>query len=279
MRYQQDIIFTHNFTISPKINLFVQNKFLIISSYLLFCYSTDKIRIIYCLNLREWMGDPMKFEQITLFTSNFSETMQFYDEILECPMLEVNIDYFKVKIGETTLCFQRTKDNIQPYYHFAIDIPYNYFYEMKQHFQNILFLLMEDGKHSVYCESFVAQSMYFNDPSGNIVELIARASNITDEPEFTRVSEMSFVCNDLDTLYPALLNYNVTVHNGEPFNSNQLNFIGDMNDESYLLLTPEQRKWLFSDKLSQAHPLTIRTDQFELSYAIDNNWILEPVSK
>ncbi|SUM35167.1 Uncharacterised protein [Staphylococcus gallinarum] len=47
----------------------------------------------------------MKFEQITLFTSNFSETMQFYDEILECPMLEVNVDYFKVKIGENYFMF------------------------------------------------------------------------------------------------------------------------------------------------------------------------------
>lgn len=225
------------------------------------------------------MGDPMKFEQIILFTSNFSETLQFYDEILECPIIEIDVDYFKVKIGETTLCFQRSEDNIQPYYHFAIDIPYNYFYEMKQHFQNILFLLMEDGKHSAYCETFVAQSMYFNDPSGNIVELIARASNITDEPEFSRVSEMSFVCNDLTALYPALSTYNVTVYNREPFNPNQLNYIGDSDDESYLLLIPEQRKWLFSDKLSQAYPLIIQTEYFELSYTLDAHWTLEPVTK
>ena len=51
----------------------------------------------------------MKFEQITLFTSNFSETMQFYDEILECPMLEVNVDYFKVKLGKLLYAFNVRK--------------------------------------------------------------------------------------------------------------------------------------------------------------------------
>lgn len=220
------------------------------------------------------MGDPMKFEQITLLTSNFTETMQFYDEILECPVQKINEDCFNVEIGESTLVFQRTNELMQPYYHFAIDIPYNYFYDMKQHFQNILFLLMEEGKHSVYYESFIAHSMYFNDPSGNIVELIARATNITDEPEFSRISEMSFVCNDSTTLYEALLNYSVSTHNDTKFNPRELNFVGDAKDENYILITPEQRKWLFSDKMSLAFPITITTEQFQLSYNTKNQWKL-----
>ena len=118
------------------------------------------------LNMRIGWDLFMKIENIKLFTSEFEETFQFYEEILECPVRMISQEAFTVEIGETHLCFQQTNDDVQPFYHFAIDIPYNHFYDMKQYYQNILFLLMEDGKHTTYFESFVAHSFYFQDPSG-----------------------------------------------------------------------------------------------------------------
>lgn len=218
----------------------------------------------------------MKLESITLLTSNFDETLQFYDETLECPVQVINQDTFIVHIGETELQFMKSADLSQPYYHFAIDIPYNHFYDMKQHYQNILFLLMEEGRHTAYFESFVAHSMYFNDPSGNVVELIARVSNITDDPKFSRISEIGFVCNDSYEVYCALSKYQLDTYEHRPFSPNELNFIGDTRDESYILLTPENRKWLFSEKVSIAYPIKIKTPVFNLTYDIGHQWHLSP---
>lgn len=218
----------------------------------------------------------MKFESITLLTSNFDETLQFYDETLECPVQVINQDTFIVHIGETELQFMKSTDLSQPYYHFAIDIPYNHFYDMKDHYQNILFLLMENKQHTTYFESFVAHSVYFNDPSGNIVELIARVSNMTEEPEFSRISEIGFVCNDTESIYQALAQYHLETHEQKQFVPDALNFLGDTRDESFILLTPEDRRWFFSEKTSTAFPIEIKTQQFYLTYDHFQQWHLTP---
>lgn len=218
----------------------------------------------------------MKFESITLCTSELEETLQFYEETLECPVEVINQDTFIVQIGETQLQFCRSEEVVQPYYHFAIDIPYNHFYDMKEHYQNILFLLMEDGHHTTYFESFIAHAVYFNDPSGNIVELIARVSNITDEPEFSRISEIGFVCNETNAIYQALSDYKIETFEHAHFEPYALNFLGDTSDESYILLTPEDRRWSFSEKHSIAYPIDIKTETFHLSYDTRHQWHLKP---
>ena len=226
------------------------------------------------LNMRIGWGSFMKIENIKLFTSEFEETFQFYEEILECPVRMINQEAFTVEIGETHLCFQQTDDDVQPFYHFAIDIPYNHFYDMKQHYQNILFLLMEDGKHTTYFESFVAHSFYFQDPSGNVVELIARISNITDDPEFSRISEIGFVCNETTEVFEALSKYHLNTYENQTFLPDDLNFIGDHYDDSFILLTPEDNKWLFSDQFSEAHPMCIQTNEFMLTLDNQAQWHL-----
>lgn len=219
----------------------------------------------------------MKFDSITLLTSEFEDTLQFYEEILECPIISIDANMFTVQIGETVLQFCRTADNEQPYYHFAIDIPYNHFHDIKAHFQNILFLSMENGQHSAYFEAFTAHAIYFNDPSGNIVELIARVSNMSDEPKFCRISEIGFVCNKNQSVYQALSTYNITTHQGATFSPHHLNFLGDPEEESYILLTPEGRRWYFSDKNAKPFPITIQTQAFRLSYDKDDQWHLTSI--
>jgi catechol 2,3-dioxygenase-like lactoylglutathione lyase family enzyme len=216
----------------------------------------------------------MKIESIKLFTSELAETFQFYEETLECPVRMINEETFVVEIGETHLYFQQSDEDVQPFYHFAIDIPYNHFYDMKQHYQNILFLLMEDGAHATYFESFIAHSFYFHDPSGNVVELIARISNITDEPEFSRISEIGFVCNEANEVFEALSKYYLNTYENQPFIAEDLNFIGDTRDDSFILLTPENNKWLFSEKMSESYPITIQTSEFELSMDQQDQWHL-----
>ncbi|WP_251517215.1 MULTISPECIES: hypothetical protein [Staphylococcus] len=216
----------------------------------------------------------MKLKSITLFTANLVDTFHFYKDTLECPVQIINAMAFKVTIGETQLLFQKSHEMNQPFYHFAIDIPYNHFNEMKRHYLNILFLLTEKGQHTATFDTFYAHSFYFNDPSGNVVELIARNSNISDYAQFIRISEIGFVCNDLLNVYAALSDYHLqTVNHAYPTAEN-FNFIGDSQDESYIILTSEEKKWDFSDQSSKAYPIKIETTRFTLSY-INEQWFID----
>ncbi|WP_211554611.1 hypothetical protein [Macrococcus canis] len=50
---------------------------------------------------------------------------------------------------------------------------------------------------------------------------------------------------------------------------NGLNFICSEIEKSYILLTKENRRWLFSDKLSKSFPIKIITDEYILNYKDD----------
>src|SRR5438874_12694704 len=90
---------------------------------------------------------------------------------------------------------------MERFYHFAINIPANKIREAKAWLSNKVQLLwMEDYKSDI--ADFVnwhAKSVYFFDPAGNIVELIARfdLDNTSDEifssKQFLSVSEIGLV--------------------------------------------------------------------------------------
>jgi hypothetical protein len=49
-------------------------------------------------------------------------------------------------------------------------------------------------------------------------------------------------------------NYKIETFEHAHFEPYALNFLGDTSDESYILLTPEDRRWSFSEKHSIAYP-------------------------
>src|SRR5699024_9039792 len=123
-------------------------------------------------------------------------------------------------------------------------------------------------------ESFVAHSFYFPKPSGNVVRLIARISNITDEPEISRISEIGFVCNDTKAVFKLLSKFDLNTYETQLFVRHDLNFLDDHDDDSVIILTPEDNKWLFSDQFSESHPMCIQTNEFKLSMDNQSQWHL-----
>ena len=106
-----------------------------------------------------------------------------------------------ITVGETKLIFEEAAENENPFYHFAFNIPSNKFeqaYEWMKQKVELLWLKDYNG----YIADFVnwhAQSFYFKDPAGNILEMIARFDlNDTVEEDFSsmqirNVSEMGIV--------------------------------------------------------------------------------------
>jgi len=60
-------------------------------------------------------------------------------------------------------------------------------------------------------------------------------------------------------VFEALSKYYLNTYENQPFIAEDLNFIGDTRDDSFILLTPENNKWLFSEKMSESYPITIQT--------------------
>ncbi len=131
----------------------------------------------YCENATTMSNSrKVRFTKITLYTSKIKEQLHFYSTILEFPILEKNSSQFKIKIGASILTFKEVKNNIEPFYHYAINIPSNKYQKAKKWLLERTPLLLDDntGDDLQYFDFWDAHAMYFKDPSGNIGELIAR---------------------------------------------------------------------------------------------------------
>ncbi|WP_035185862.1 VOC family protein [Alteribacter aurantiacus] len=115
----------------------------------------------------------MKINQINLFTNQLNEMISFYRDVLELNVINESAQTFTVEVGTTSLVFEQVEDS-KPFYHFAMNIPENKFEEAKDWIQSKIQLNTENDSDEVFFETWNAHAIYFEDPSGNIVEFIAR---------------------------------------------------------------------------------------------------------
>nr|WP_144025369.1 hypothetical protein [Paenibacillus rhizosphaerae] len=111
---------------------------------------------------------------------------EFYANKLGFPVEFQTKDSFTVRVGETALSFVRDDGAVRPHYHYALNIPENQIVEAKEwllrqgcpllnaapmEFQGI-----DASEDIAFFRGTNAHAIYFEDPSGNLVELIARHS-------------------------------------------------------------------------------------------------------
>ena len=112
------------------------------------------------------------FKSVTLYTNQLKSLKRFYGNVLELNITEASEEQMTLEIGDSFIIFKQSER--PAFYHFAINIPGNQFSMMKYWMQDRLTLNRESGVDEVYFQSFDADSLYFEDPAGNIVELIGR---------------------------------------------------------------------------------------------------------
>ena len=207
----------------------------------------------------------MEITGIKLQTSSLNELSGFYRDVLEL-VTETNSDgTIKIGIGRTTLVFEQVK-GADPFYHFAINIPSNKIDEAKAWLSPRADLVwMDDYKSDIAdFRNWNAKSVYFYDPAGNILELIARfdLDNKRDEPfssaQFLGISEMGVVTklDDLDNAANRLLkdydlNYFVRQSPLPQFRA-----IGDNN--GLFIMVPEKRNWYPTTKPCGIFPMKVQ---------------------
>lgn len=207
----------------------------------------------------------MRITQLTMSAPDPPELKKFYSGLLGFDEIEAasDSDGFSFRCGHTRVNFIPGDRDAR--YHFAFNVHPDKLPEAMAWLQSNQVELV----HSIADKGFVvdfpnwwARSVYFYDPAGNIVELIARGAlgAAGNTPKFSAqslvgVSEIGIVTEDV----PYFREWVNITHGIPPFarNENTDNFSAMGDDHGLLLLVHAGRKWYMADFEAKHFPLAI----------------------
>ena len=204
----------------------------------------------------------MEIEAIEINTDDLYETEKFYSEKMGFKLLRKDDDSISFEVGSSVLSFVKSK-NIQPNYHFAMNIPKNKL-EEAIHWTSVRFeLIVNDEKEIVSnFESWNAKAIYFFDNNDNILEFIARydLNNASDQnfssASILSISEIGIVVDDplskASELHESI--------NLEYFDKSKKSetFVGLGDDDGLLIFVQKNRKWFPTQKVAIKHAVKIQ---------------------
>lgn len=215
----------------------------------------------------------MKIKKLILQTSIPQILAEFYKHVLQLPVKGYQ-DEFVISLKNSEIVFKPSRQNQNPFYHFAINIPANTIDPAKAWLAKKVQLLWLADYNSDIADfvNWHAKSIYFFDPAGNIVELIARfdLQNATTEAFSSKhllsVSEMGLVYKkkEIDTRSEKLIQqFNLTCFTKQP-PLPEFKAIGD--DEGLFIIVTEKRNWYPTNKPSGIFPVIIEFDNNKTIY-------------
>jgi catechol 2,3-dioxygenase-like lactoylglutathione lyase family enzyme len=144
----------------------------------------------------------MQISALKIKTGNIQAQQHFYSEQLGLPS-QTTGDELRIRIGSSELIFTQQTD-FTGRYHFAFDIPNNQFQNATQWLKQHTALASDaNGNTRFEAGEWNADNVYFYDPQGNILELIARhelenASNNTFGPDsLLHISEIGLASQNV----------------------------------------------------------------------------------
>jgi hypothetical protein len=193
----------------------------------------------------------MKFREVTL--AGPAGLPAFYEEVLD-----LTVDGDAIRIGETLLRFEPTDDGA--FYHFALLVPGDRF-DAALGWARDRVKLLGDVFES---DEWRSRAIYFHDPAGNIVELIAhqgieengRDGNFAAD-ELLGFSELGLV-GDKRELLRRLETVGLRMWDGTAEAPNLLAFVGERGRT--FILAPPGRGWMPTGRPAEPHPVTTRIE-------------------
>ncbi|GAB4395553.1 MAG: hypothetical protein OHK0053_04430 [Microscillaceae bacterium] len=211
----------------------------------------------------------MKIQHLELETAAGPEMKHFYTQKLGLPLVEIRKDaLFTVRAGNTCLSFyqegyfEARPAEGTPTYHFAFNIPQNQLFEAQAWLKQLLIPLCPfQQREVVNFPNWNAHALYFQDPAGNVLELIARhdldnaQSDAFGPQSLLSISEVGFPVPNLADFYAALqprmpLPFYSHISNLETFCA-----LGDA--EGLLIVVPLQRAWFPTSLRNGIFPLRL----------------------
>ena len=186
-------------------------------------------------------------ELIGVVSPDLKQTVGFYSGLLGLEIHEAGPGKAAFQLGETRLEFIEDP-TIEPVYHMAFDIPRNMLQEALDWFATRLEVLpLPDGGRIINFANWNAESFYFFDSTGNLLECIVHhdrqeeASGAFSAEQLLRVSELGIVTEHVPTLVEKL----ETEHGLLPFVKQPVleNFAAIGDETGLLILSQEGRNW------------------------------------
>lgn len=209
----------------------------------------------------------MEIKLLTLQTNKLEAMKEFYTQQLGFSLCGESPNRFQIQVGTSILEFKNENVKGEPYYHFAFNIPSNQFQEAKTWLKGKVRLLLDDGQDEADFSFWPAHACYFEDPAGNIVELIARYNeNPIRETPFSvnnilNISEIGLVVKNAPSVGKKLKEINILKSDNEPITNSSLSFMQEKKNGVFIILTSTGRRWLFSEKKSKIFSMEINLDQ------------------
>lgn len=145
----------------------------------------------------------MNLLEVHLSSASIGTQRRFYHQVLGLPTSLSSEGHLHVQAGQTRLTFEPGAPLPGPY-HLAFDVPEYRFVEARNWLLSRIPLLREDGQDSFFSEDWNAHMLYFTDPEGNILELIARHTLTRHEVSpgaILNVSEVGIAVSDVPVTF------------------------------------------------------------------------------
>ena len=208
----------------------------------------------------------MVIRTLTIEALHLDVLQEFYCDILGLALIDEDDDSFTLQAGQTEIRVQQHMGNMEPIYHIAFNIPANKINEASAWIATKVKRIYIN-EYKGFIADFInwnAKSVYFYDPAGNVIELIARfdLNNIAEQTfsaqQFLSVSEIGLVFSDgeFESQTECLLKeFNLSYFSKQPPLAH-FKAVGD--DEGLFIIVPENRIWYpTEDKKAIISPIKI----------------------
>ncbi|OIQ17253.1 MAG: hypothetical protein BM557_08550 [Flavobacterium sp. MedPE-SWcel] len=190
----------------------------------------------------------MKILEIELLSDDINETESFYKRVLGLtPYQKEKGVLLFYKVGFTRLIFRKSKE-IKAIYHFAIDVPNNRFKESYDFIAETTAIIpISETETIADFSEWNAESFYFYDNNGNILEFITRYDNnaVSDEVfstnSYISISEIGLAAKKVAEFADKLIDkFGVSVFHRQP-RGDRFTALGD--DDGLFIIAINGRNW------------------------------------
>lgn len=200
----------------------------------------------------------MKIKTLLLYTADLQKQKDFYTEVLNLLLLKETSDSFTVQVGSSALTFQAHAEPPaeKHYYHFAFNIPANQIKEGLAWLKNKGIEIIKDGDNEIIdFKNWNAEAVYFFDPAGNILELIARKKldNASDQafgaPSILNISEIGWPVENVRKTF----DYVNAKYQMERYSGDLQRFCAAGDEEGLFILVDEAQKLWYPTEIPAKH--------------------------
>ncbi len=187
----------------------------------------------------------MEINEVILLTDKLAEVKDFYTAELGLALLKASKDEVSFQAGTSVLTFQQSQT--AAYYHFAFNIVPGLFLQAHLWAQQRFKLLTFEDNTVIHFPNWNANSLYFMDTAGNILEFIARydltpsAKSAFDPTCILNISEIGIVTDPVPVTQQLLQNdFGLSVfHRQQP----TAEFCPMGDDNGLLIVVTQHRNW------------------------------------